>query len=55
MDALNERSAEGMGSGRIPRRHFLTSVVAAGLWRSRAADGPTTAATAGDVRFYPSV
>ena len=37
MDALNERSAEGMGSGRIPRRHFLSSVLAAGLWRPRAA------------------
>ena len=37
MDALNERSAGGMGSGRIPRRHFLTSVLAVGLWRPRAA------------------
>jgi catechol 2,3-dioxygenase-like lactoylglutathione lyase family enzyme len=37
MSALNERPVEWHHSGQIPRRHFLTALVAAGLWPSRAA------------------
>ena len=36
MSAMNERSAEENERGRFPRRHFLTSFLAVGLWRPRA-------------------
>src|SRR6266481_2275558 len=37
MSAVNQRSAEENKSSSVPRRHFLTSLLAAGLWRPRAA------------------
>src|SRR5712692_1495658 len=37
MSALNGRSAEGNKDSPLPRRHFLISLLAAGLWQPRAA------------------
>ena len=37
MSAVNERSAEGNEGSQVPRRHFLIALLAAGLWRPRAA------------------
>lgn len=39
MSVVNEGSAEGNEGGQVPRRHFLISLLAAGLWRPRAAMG----------------
>lgn len=40
MRALNERSADGNESGLIPRRHFVTALLAAGIWRPGAPIAP---------------
>jgi catechol 2,3-dioxygenase-like lactoylglutathione lyase family enzyme len=37
MSVLNGRSAAGNEGGPLPRRHFLISLLAAGLWRPRSA------------------
>ena len=37
MSAVNERLADGNEGGQVPRRHVLVALLAAGLWRPRAA------------------
>ncbi|PWT83563.1 MAG: hypothetical protein C5B57_06650 [Blastocatellia bacterium] len=41
MNAVGKRSPEGNADSQIPRRHFLTSLLAASLWQSRATTAET--------------